>query len=136
MQCGLVLQKRLALVSQNGQMPARENLDVHYSWDTDGQPLSIQPPPVSQVASNNVSYSYTYDALGRPVGMTRSAPNPLPGFPPATTEVVTEVRYGPGNELTQMKYGGYTYAGFLTWRSELSRRDARNNRSRKSISAQ
>jgi RHS repeat-associated protein len=72
--------------------PSYVNLDVSYSYDTEGRMQSVNYPTVAGMAGP--SYLYTYDTMGRPSGLTQGS----------VTQVVSNVQYGLADELKQITY--------------------------------
>lgn len=74
------------------------NLDVNYTYNTEGVLTSISYPTTTpnNVSQPGPSYTYTFDTLNRANGLKDANHNP----------VVSNVTYGPSNELLTINYSG------------------------------
>jgi len=82
------------------------SLETFQTYDNEGKVLTVKYPDVYdiylQTTLTGRTYTYTYDNLGRPVGLTDNRPTPVTW--------VNNVQYGPADELRQISYqsAGYT----------------------------
>jgi RHS repeat-associated protein len=97
---GLVATKRLQVLQPNYGIttPQAINFDGAYTYDAggEGKILSVQYPSTS--AGSGSKYSYSFDSMYRPVGMTDQNSN---------TDV-NSVTYNPANQLLSINYFGST----------------------------
>ncbi len=95
---GLVATKRLQVLQPNYGIttPQAINFDGAYTYDTggEGKILSVQYPSTS--AGSGSKYTYSFDSMYRPVGMTDQNSN---------TDV-SNVTYNPANQLLSINYFG------------------------------
>jgi YD repeat-containing protein len=95
---GLVATKRLQVLQSNYGIttPQAINFDGAYTYDTggEGKILSVQYPSTS--AGSGSKYTYSFDSMYRPVGMTDQNSN---------TDV-SNVTYNPANQLLSINYFG------------------------------
>jgi RHS repeat-associated protein len=70
------------------------DLDSTYTYDTEGKVTTVGYPAV--IGGPGPSYAYSFDTLGRPIGLTDNA----------NSAVVSNVQYGPASELLQMTMTG------------------------------
>ncbi|MCW5980888.1 MAG: hypothetical protein KIT09_22595 [Bryobacteraceae bacterium] len=84
-QAGLVVKKRVHLLRSGNK---QGDLDVDYTYNVEGQVTSVKYP-------NGNTYTYGFDAMGRPNKLTP------PGASPQ--DYVKDVLYGPAGEMTQIK---------------------------------
>lgn len=97
---GLVTKKRLMAV---GAQPL--TVETQQSYDTEGRVIDVKYPDSWKNTNGGLpfqfqtgaTYGYSYDAMGRPVGITEYQPT-------ATVVWAKEAQYGPAGELKQMKY--------------------------------
>jgi RHS repeat-associated protein len=97
---GLVATKRLQVLQPNYGIttPQAINFDGAYTYDAggEGKILSVQYPSTS--AGSGSKYTYSFDSMYRPVGMTDQNSN---------TDV-SNVTYNPANQLLSINYFGST----------------------------
>jgi RHS repeat-associated protein len=100
-QPGSVASKRLRVI-KTFEYPAGSrqyvnisgDLDSTYTYDTEGKVTTVGYPAV--IGGPGPSYAYSFDTLGRPIGLTDNT----------NSAVVSNVQYGPANELLQMTMTG------------------------------
>ncbi len=101
-QAGAVSGKRLRVAKTNpdqqgGQwlsQPGQGDLNLAYSYNNEGKPTQIVYP-YDASSGNSPTYNYTYDAMARLNGMTGT-----------DNGGVSNVSYGPANELLSINYYG------------------------------
>jgi hypothetical protein len=96
----LALKKRLS-VSNGSQV---SQLDTSQTYDNGGKVLAVKYP--DDLVSTGLTYTYTYDNLGRPIKLVDNYNSPRTW--------VDNVQYGPANELKQI---GYSQTGTIETRS-------------------
>src|SRR5260370_8733784 len=87
---------------------ATVNLETSQTYDNEGKVQSVKYPDIvgydrSSVGPQNLpgrTYGYTYDGLGRPIGLTDDQHTPL--------SWVSNVPHRPASELRQMTYSTHT----------------------------
>jgi YD repeat-containing protein len=90
---GLMTGKRLAVTANVAPgTPRTVNLDTFQTYDNEGKVLTVTYP-------DSKTYTYAYDAMGRPISLTDNQPNP--------ETWVSGVQYGISSELLQINYGAY-----------------------------
>jgi RHS repeat-associated protein len=78
-----------------GSVNINGDLDTTYAYDTEGKMTNVGYPGLTSGAGP--SYTYSFDTLGRPNGLTDHGNNLV---------VVSNVQYGPSNELLQLTMAG------------------------------
>jgi len=89
--------------TNGGWNPKSVNLDTEQMYDNEGKALTVKYP------EPGATYTYTYDGMGRPITLADNRTTPV--------NWVTNVQYGPSNELKQMDYriGNGLYNGALEY---------------------
>jgi len=101
---GLVTRKRLSVKGDYTRGRATVSLETSQTYDNEGKVLTVKYPDVFGYDFNGAGpmnlpgrvYTYAYDGLGRPIGLTDNQQTPL--------SWVNNVQYGPASELQQMTY--------------------------------
>ncbi|HKV95862.1 MAG TPA: hypothetical protein VJR90_00005, partial [Gammaproteobacteria bacterium] len=75
------------------------DLEASYGYDNEGRMTSVQYPSSAGSGFTGDNYSYSFDSLGRPVGLTDQT---------TLQTAVNGVTYGPAGEMLTMGYGGMT----------------------------
>jgi RHS repeat-associated protein len=95
-QAGLVSSKRLKVTNSASQVAS---LTTSQSYTNEGQISSVTYPSAFDSNGNTLAgpiYTYTYDAMSRPIALTDNQPTPV--------NWATGVVYGPANEMQQIRF--------------------------------
>ena len=98
--------KRLNYTWSDGQTNTTQNLDAFWTYNNEGQVLSVKYPNTSMINSSGQpatvvgdTYTYSFDAMARPKDLTT-----VPGDGSANYLHVQNVSYGAAGELTGIQY--------------------------------
>jgi len=105
---GLVASKAVGLNRGNNTA----TLEVDYTYDNEGRMVTVTSPTTTQAGT---TYTYTYDALGRPTALAATA------GPAAPATLAGGAQYGPAGELLSLTtaYGQGSYTETRTYNSRL-----------------
>jgi len=100
---GQMNKKRLGITrSPNPPNLKTYNLDAGYAYDTEGRVTTMTYPNYwAPAPQSGVTYTYSYDAMERPVGMVDNQSSPVTW--------AQSVTYNAADQLTQLTYGSGNY---------------------------